>query len=212
MLQRPPYKKEFEILKIESSKQQEIKQNELELLNYDDYMDTILEEYGRYSREFLTIAMYKVNTFRDDLGELLVIDKPPKKMNDDQNYIVVPELKSKNLSILLNAYKTVSKYGKETIKINKEYSKLIRAYIETNNIDYNDFLFDTKSLSKYISNFNKKIGLKYTINTLRKMKVSSALAEADGDASKILEIAKQAHHHPNTGKNVYKHKLKSKKK
>ena len=129
-------------------------------------------------------------------------------MNDKQNYLVVPKLKSKNLSILLNAYKTVKKYGKETININKEYSKLIRNYIETYNKQYNDFLFNATSLSKYVSTFNKKLGLNYTINTIRKMKVSTGLLEADGDASKILEIAKQAHHHPNTGKNVYKHKLK----
>ena len=85
---------------------------------------------------------------------------------------------------------------------------MIRNYIDDNNLEYNDFLFNTKSLSKYVSNFNKKLGLNYTINTIRKMKVSTGLAEADGNASKILEVAKQAHHHPNTTKNVYKHKLK----
>jgi hypothetical protein len=201
------YKNEFEKLKIESVKQQEEKQNQLELLNYDEYMKKVEDHFGKDSREYLTIAMYKVNTFRDDLGELLIVDKEYKRMNEKQNYLIVPELKSKNLSILLNAYKTVKKYGKETININKEYSKLIRNYIETNNLQYNDFLFNAKSLSRYISTFNKKLGLKYTINTLRKMKVSTGLIEADGDASKILQIAKQAHHHPNTSKNVYNHKL-----
>jgi hypothetical protein len=201
------YKNEFEKLKIESVKQQEEKQNQLELLNYDEYMKKVEDHFGKDSREYLTIAMYKVNTFRDDLGELLIVDKEYKRMNEKQNYLIVPELKSKNLSILLNAYKTVKKYGKETININKEYSKLIRNYIETNNLQYNDFLFNAKSLSRYISSFNKKLGLKYTINTLRKMKVSTGLIEADGDASKILQIAKQAHHHPNTSKNVYNHKL-----
>ena len=120
------YKNEFEKLKIESVKQQEEKQNQLELLNYDEYMKKVEDHFGKDSREYLTIAMYKVNTFRDDLGELLIVDKEYKRMNEKQNYLIVPELKSKNLSILLNAYKTVKKYGKETININKEYSKLIR--------------------------------------------------------------------------------------
>jgi hypothetical protein len=202
------YKHEFEILKVESSQQQEKKKSEIELLNYDDYMKQVEDKFGKDSRQYLTIAMYKVNTFRDDLGELLIVDKPPKILNNEQNYLVVPELKTKNISILLNAYKTVAKYGKETININKEYSKLIRNYIETNKLEYNDFLFNSKTLSKYISNFNKELGLKgYTINTLRKMKVSTGLADANGDAAKILQIAKDAHHHVNTGKNVYNHSL-----
>ncbi len=207
---RQAYQDEFDIYKIESSNQTEKKKVENELLNFDEYMKLVKSKFGEDSREYLTIALYKVNTFRDDLGNLYIVDEIPKQMNMEINYIVVPKNKNINITILLNAYKTAKKYGQEQIPVNREYSKLIRNYIEKQNLKYNDYLFNTKSLSKYISNFNKKLGLNYTINTIRKMKISSELStdEAVNNAKLRLKVAKQAHHNPMTSMKVYKHKTK----
>jgi hypothetical protein len=204
------YKDEFDIYKIKSNDQTEKKRNEISLLSYDDYIKKVELAYGKNSREYLTVALYKINTFRDDLGQLLIVPSKPKEINEELNYLIVPQVKTKNVSILLNAYKTQKKYGQEDININKEYSKLIRDYIDVNELSYNDYLFgNVKSLSSYISKFNKKIGLNITINTIRKMKVSSALSneEALNNPKIRLQVAKQAHHNPSTSLKSYRHKL-----
>jgi hypothetical protein len=145
------------------------------------------------------------------LGELRIVDAKPKVMNNKKNYILVPRNKSQNISILLNDYKTVLKYGKEVIDFNKKASKLTREYIENNDREYDDFLFPSKSLSSYVSKFNKELGLVgYTINTIRKMKISTSLnsEEAMNDPKIRLQVAKEAHHNPKTSTSVYLHKIK----
>jgi uncharacterized small protein (DUF1192 family) len=189
----------------------ENKKATLELLHFEDYSDMVKEKFGASSKQFLIVSIYRINTFRDDLGELRIVDTKPKVMNDKKNYILVPRNKSQNISILLNDYKTVKKYGKEVINFSKQASKLTREYIENNDREYDDYLFPSKSLSSYVSKFNKELGLeKYTINTIRKMKISTALnsEEAMNDPKIRLQVAKEAHHNPKTSSGVYLHKTK----
>ena len=96
------YKDEFDIYKIMSSNQTEKKKDELELLSFEDYIQKVKDKFGVDSREYLTVSLYKISTFRDDLGSLSIIYKKPIVPSDELNYIIVPNNKSKNLTILLN--------------------------------------------------------------------------------------------------------------
>jgi len=205
------YDQKYKLYDQQSRIDTDNKKKTLELLHFEDYSDMVKEKFGETSKQFLIVSIYRINTFRDDLGELRIVDTKPKVMNDKKNYILVPRNKSQNISILLNDYKTVLKYGKEVIYFNKKASKLTREYIENNDREYDDFLFPSKSLSSYVSKFNKELGLVgYTINTIRKMKISTALnsEEAMNDPKIRLQVAQEAHHNPKTSASVYLHKIK----
>lgn len=204
------YEDIFNIYKIKSNDQTKERKENTTLLFYDDYLKLVEQKFGKNSKQYLIVSIYKINTFRDDLGHLLIVPSKPKQVNEELNYIVVPSNRTQNASILLNTYKTQKKYGKEKIDINKEYSKLIRDYIDINKLSYDDYLFgNAKSLSSYVSKFNKELGLDITINTIRKMKISSALnsEEALNNPNIRLQVAKEAHHNPSTSISAYKFKI-----
>ena len=208
---RQIFQDKFEEYNLKNKMESEKKKETLVLLDFEDYLNLVKEKFGADSKQFFIVSIYKINTFRDDLGQLRIVDTKPKVMNDKKNYILIPRNKTQNISILLNDYKTVKKYGKEVINFNKPASKLTREYIENNDRDYDDYLFPTSSLSSYISKFNKELGLEgYTINTIRKMKISTALnsEEAMNDPKIRLQVAKEAHHNPKTSSAVYLHKTK----
>ena len=219
------YNYEFEAYKLLSREQTKKKQEEVELMDFKDYLKKIKDHYGpnktnpKISKQYMIVYFYKINTFRDDLGHVLIIDKKlePKEMNEETNYLYVPKSVKKNgramypnLTFFLNNYKTKGIYGADEIKINSTDSKVVRKYINENNLVANDYIFDNESLSKYISKMNKQVegceGI--TINTIRHMKISSALDtdEAVSNPAIRIKVAKEAHHNPNTSVATYRHR------
>lgn len=206
------YKDEFEKFKLQSNIESENKLTTETVMNFNDYLETIKEKYGEESKEYLIINFYKIAGFRDDISFFVVKEKP-KVMDDKINYLIVPKLKTKNTQILLNQYKTVKKYGSKIIDVGKDDSKLIRNYIDNNEIEYNSYLFKTQSLSKTISNLNKKIGLNITINTIRHMLVSTALMDDDKvkDLNARLALSNTMNHSIATSTRTYKNNVVTKK-
>ena len=104
---------------------QEKKKNKVNI-DIDEYVQKVLDAYGEESKEALIIKLYELHPFRDDLV-LQIIPKQVKQV--DKNYIIAPENKTHNLTLVLNTYKTDEKYGQELIPIPKELSKELRKYI-----------------------------------------------------------------------------------
>lgn len=201
------YKDKYNEFKIESSEQSKQKAENEEVLDFNDYLKLVENAYGQVSKQFIIACLYRESGFRDDLQLLVIPSETPKtKKQMDTNFIVVPTAKSTNCTIILNTYKTEKKYGHKNISIDRTLSKLIREYIDENDIDYGEYLFGSKKLSKFISNFNAKMGLKITINKLRQMKISKNLA-GDKSAKQRVKVAKEMNHAPLTS-NVYLRKVK----
>lgn len=199
------YKKEFELLKITSNiNNEEINK---EVLNFNDYINLIKEKFGVLSKEYIIILFYKIHTFRNNLKNLLIIDKLPEEENKNINYLLIPKDNKKNVSFYLNNYKTKDKYGQNIININKLDSQEIRNYIKKNNIEYNNYLFKN-NISSFIRKFNKNINLDITINTLRKMKISTELKDNEKNPNIILKTANDAGHTSTTQQKIYLKTLK----
>lgn len=180
---------------------QEKKKNKVNI-DIDEYVQKVLDAYGKDSKQALIIKLYELHPFRDDLV-LQIIPKQVKEV--DKNYIIVPENKTHNLTLVLNTYKTDKKYGQELIPIPKELSKELRKYIDTNKLKYDDYLFGKKKLTSFIKTFNEKIGLKVTINTLRQMKVNKILNNNPTVPQRLM-LAKQMKHTPLTSQLYYQTK------
>jgi hypothetical protein len=141
-------------------------------MDFNEYLAKVKSHFGDVSKEFIIASLYNLSGFRDDLILKIIAVKPK---DDKENYIIIPKDKKRNLSIELNNYKTSGKYGHDSIPIPKDLSKLIRQYIDDANLEYDDYLFGSKSLSGFIKKFNEKMGLNISINKLRQMRVSNVL-------------------------------------
>lgn len=201
------YKQEFEKIKLSSNIETEKKLTTETVMDFNEYLDKIKNYYGVDSKPYLIVTFYKIAGFRDDIS-FYVVNKTPKIIDKNINYLVVPENANKRMSILLNQYKTVNKYGQKVIDIKKEDSKLIRNYINKNKIEYNSYLFKGPQ-SQTIANFNKPLGLKIGINKIRKMIVSTALENDDNvyDVNERIKLAQKMNHNPATSTKTYKHTI-----
>jgi BRCT domain type II-containing protein len=204
------YIEQFELLKIDSTTQTETRKENVELLDFDEYLNIVKNKFGIDSKPYLIVSLFNVSGFRDDF-KMIVLDKIPPIINNEENYIIIPSDARHKVIILLNQYKTVGKYGIEKIEVNKDISKLLRNYIINNKIKFGDYLFKSQSLSGYVIKFNKELNLNYSLNTIRKMVVSSTLntKEIINDSSKRLKLAKKMHHNASTSIKSYLHNTKT---
>jgi len=175
---------------LESEEKKKTKVN----IDFNEYVKKVIDFYGKDSKQALIIALYELHVFRDDL----VLQIIPKQIKDiSKNYLIVPEKKTNNLTLILNTYKTDKKYGQELIPIPRILSKDLRKYINTNDLKYNDYLFGKTKLTKYIRTFNEKLGLKISINNLRQMKASKVLNNNPTIEERLI-LAKEMKHMPIT--------------
>ena len=178
-----------------------------EVMDFDEYVEKIENKYGKDSTEALIAAIYKYHLFRDNL----VLKIIPKQIKDEsQNYIIVPELKTSNITIINNDYKTSKKYGQKIISIPQALSKHIRKYMNDKKLTYNDYLFGESKLSGFIINFNKKAGLDIGINKFRKMRISSVYNDPTVTVKEKIKLGKEAGHSPITAMLSYQHQVKPK--
>lgn len=201
------YKKEYELLNITSRDDTIQKQQNTEtVLTFDEYLPKVKEEYGENSKQYLIALLYSFYGFRDDLN-LIIVEKQTDAMDTTKNYIVISPVKNKRCIIILNEYKTNKKYGQDIVKLPLKISNLIKKYKKENNINNNDLLFNSSSLSGYIKKFNENLGLDITINKLRQMKVSEQLNK-NNTAGGRLKLSKMMKHSTETSK-LYKRYIKN---
>jgi len=134
--------------------------------------------------------LYSEITLRDDF--ILKIVPSIQETDENENYIIVP-IKDK-LTIIINNYKTSNKYGEIKVKLSTSLSNLIRDYMSKEKLGNNDYLFGNKNLSNFVSNINKKIGIKGGINEYRKMSVTDLINSKPTaqQRQKLAEIMKHA--------------------
>lgn len=189
------YKDYFEKLKMLSTADNEAKQKENKVIDFDEYLNKVKTEFGEHSRQYLISRLYYEATVRDDFH--LKIIKNVKSVTDPkQNYIIIPELPTGKIVLYIQSYKTESKYGIVKFDLSKDLSKLMRKYINDNGISYDDFLFGKpKTFTDFVSKMNKKIGVEGAINTFRHMKVSKMLADQGiNDVEKRLRLSQEMMH------------------
>ena len=197
-------KAQHDLLKMESNLQTEEKKRTEVVMDFDEYLELVEEKYYAESKEYIIASLYKLSGFRDNL-QLKIISKETAetKKNDDINYIIVPSDhgvfdKRKNLTVLLNVFKTDKKYKKDTIACTKALSVIIRKYMGENGLEEGDYLLGNRLLSGFISKFNKDMGLEVTINKLRQMRVSYIFNNNEMDAKARVALAKEMKHAPAT--------------
>ena len=180
-----PYKKEFEILKLKSIDDTE-KKSKRDTMSFKDYLEKI-KELGDEKMYVLT-RLYDEVTLRDDFI-LKIADTKPTDTTD--NYIVI----GPKLTVIINKYKTSSKYGKIEVKLSALLSKLVKKYIKDEDFKEGDYLFGSTKLSSFISTNNKKIGVKGGVNEMRHMKITDVLKQAPSEKQRV-ELASKMKHTP----------------
>ena len=166
----------YEIYCIKTTDQNTARKTDADhsVILYTDYMDLIKNKYGIDSKQFLIVSIYNEVTVRDDFADLVLINHTSQD-NNINNYLLCDNDK---YTIVLNKYKTCKVYGKQTYVLSDHLCLLIQNYINENDIE--TFLFpDNKSLSGYITNFNKKVAVIGGINTIRHMIITEFLKRTD---------------------------------
>jgi hypothetical protein len=165
------------------------------VIPYDEYLELIYEKYPVNSKERLVALLYKEVPCRDNFGSLKLIDSLDED-NGVGNFLL------RNCeNVILNDYKTKNVYDKVVYDLSSKLSEVLLDYIDA--CEIKEYLFPDnvkKGLSQYVIAMNKKIGLKISINTLRKMSVSEFLAKADITAEDRMEQSRKMCHSENTQK------------
>ena len=149
----------------------ELKQKNVATIpTFQEYIQAVLNEYGLNSREYLIAKIYQEAKCRNDLQLIIVNDK--SVLDELANYLVLGE----TTNIVINNYKTMDKYGKIDIVLSDELTKLINNYIENNQLQLGENLFNTINISMIVTRMNQRLGFTGhgSINLLRKMLASDA--------------------------------------
>ncbi len=184
------YIQQFDIYKISSNDYSTEKQETAPIYTFKEYLEKVKDEYGVDSKIYVLSKLYSEITLRDDF--ILKIVPSIQETDENENYIIVP-IKDK-LTIIINNYKTSNKYGEIKVKLSTSLSNLIRDYMSKEKLGNNDYLFGNKNLSNFVSNINKKIGIKGGINEYRKMSVTDLINSKPTaqQRQKLAEIMKHA--------------------
>jgi hypothetical protein len=124
---------------------------------------------------------------RDDL-HLKIVANDLYKGEDTNNYLVI---KNNKMVIIIKEFKTNNKYDTIKFLLSSELMKLIQSYMNKNNKTFGDYLFTSNKNTKWVSEMNKKMGLKGSINLFRKMTISEL---KNASAEDILKLNKKMAH------------------
>jgi hypothetical protein len=137
--------------------------------------------------------MYNEVTVRDDF-QLLIVSSEREITSDTQNYLVVPRIVKNNATFVIQSYKTSQKYGIIKQKVSTVLSKMLRDWINTNNLTNGNLLFQNKTLSDVVSVMNKAVGASSGINYLRHAKISEILSrQVMSDEDRVMFSRRMAH-------------------
>lgn len=197
------YKNMSQILKSDSSDDSQNKKLEIEndLPTFEEYANKVIETYGNHSREYLITELYKATGARDDL--FLQIIKNKSEGIGEKNYLVINN--TPNAIVILNKYKTKKKYGIKQDQISSQITDILKKYLKNNNLNYGDYLFNTKTLSLIVSRMNKKLGFQGfgAINIFRKMLTTQVHNNPASTTQEKLNLANKLKHSLSTAKNTY---------
>lgn len=214
---RDEYNQEYHDRKQESLLSEKQQQNTATMEEINGVLDVLKKEalelmkYKKLDRreimkiqDYVLLSFYKEIPLRNDVSNLKIISSVPADKNN--NYLV---LKNTSATLILNKYKTDTKYGQKVIKLSPFLTKLIKKYIEYNTTGY---LFVTGTgkpltktdISKYLARiFKKHLGKNISSTLLRHIylteKYGSIKKEQEEDAYKMG-------HSVETQQNIYTRK------
>jgi len=170
------------------------------LPSYEEYLNKVIEKFGNEGREYLIAVLYRETKARDDL--ILKIVRSGDDADGDDNYLIIG--KGPQANVVIKSYKTIKKYGEFDVKLSNSLTSLIRKYLKDNKISYNDYLFNTKSLSVIVSRMNKAIGVTGygATNVFRKM-LQTDLDRTNATPEQKIQLANELKHSTATAKKSY---------
>ena len=187
----------FSVYKMKSIDENTEKQINKVVLTYDEYINKVLTQYSKTSKQYLIVMMYKEITARDNFGTLKIITSHTENTDPKQNYIVNPKTRGSNINIIIQDYKTKGIYGIQDIQTSDELTELLRKYIKKNKLA--EYLFPKNlkyGLCDAVYELNKKIGVDGSINAIRHMVVSDALNDPNITPEARLLLSKSMMHSP----------------
>ena len=198
------YKDQSDILNYVADEEGDEKKQKLAdiggLPSYAEYTDKIIETFGKDGREFLITELYREIKARDNL--VMKIIKSRNEAVDDGSYLIMSG--GPQAEVLITGHKTNTRHGEFDIKLSTSLTSLIRKYLKINKIPYNDYLFNTKSLSVMVGRMNKKlnvIGYGAT-NVFRKM-LQTDSDKGGASPDERLKLAKELKHSMATAAKSY---------
>ena len=190
----------FDESKVLSRLQSDERQRTSKVMDMKDFLNQIEDRFGAKSKQFALFSLYSEAALRDNFSKLEIFNGTVKdfKAIDDKitNYIIIP--KTGAMSLNMNKYKTVKKYGVLEIKLSAALSSVLRNYIKEHKIK--DYLFGNNKtgLSSYISKSLDEANIKrdknQAINYLRHMKAS----QLDLTAAERVKLSMIMAHSPLT--------------
>ena len=175
------YREWYKLVTLEYDDQRKGQREDVDnaVIDFDVYKDKILEKFGTDSKEFLIVSLYNEATLRDDFGELVIVVSDREIDGSKKgNYLINPRGKTVPCKLVIQNYKTAKHNGDLKYTLSKSLTKLIRNYIESNELT--DKLFPqhyTSGLSAFVAKMSKSIMIlqKGGINYFRHSKISSLL-------------------------------------
>ena len=101
-------------MKIKSNDETKDKQETDIIESFDKYLEKIKSTFGPLSKEYVLTSLYKEVTLRDDFV-LLIVPSIQSIDDNDLSYIVTP--KTRELTLIINEYKTSKRYGQIKVKL-----------------------------------------------------------------------------------------------
>lgn len=198
------YQDQSNVMSYIADEQSDEKKKKLEetggLPSYDEYLNKVVQTFGENGREYLIVKLYEEIKSRDDL--ILKVVKTRDDVVDHDNYLIIN--KNQQAEVVINSYKTIKKYGKFEVKLSNSLTSLIRKYLKNNQISYNEYLFNTKSLSVIVSRMNKALGVTGygATNVFRKM-LQTDLDISGATPEQRIKLADDLKHSSATAKRSY---------
>jgi len=165
------YKLAFETLKLDSMDVNTEKAETHIVLSFKEYLQKVREHFEENSKQFVMASLYNEVTVRDDFHLKLVSSLKGANKDLSEQYLIVPKVGV--LTVIINQYKTIKKYGQIKQSLSVPLSKLVRQYITENELEFGDYLFGhSVHNSDFVSKMNKVIGAPGSISEFRHMKSS----------------------------------------
>jgi hypothetical protein len=133
-----------------------IEKQEVVYPTFNTYKNKVELMYGKESKEYLITSLYQAFAIRDNYGGIPILTSPPTSLKKaTTNYIVV----KKNYSyIVLSNYKTSKEYNTLKLTLPSSVNRLMKIYINNNNIEIGQPLFPEEKLSNFVSKINQELG------------------------------------------------------
>jgi hypothetical protein len=181
-LTKAVYSKALKILNTEKKKrnaQTDLdkieQQKNVKHIDFKEYVKKIKQKYKTTSKQYLLAKLYERFTCRDDYAGMFIIDDKDED-NKKDNYMLKTRMGYK---IILNSYKT-SVYDEAAVmnfpsnkKENEELISLLNDW--TKKKKSGAYLFGKSKLSHFLKKMNEGIGLDFSVNGIRQMRVTSTI-------------------------------------